>query len=537
MKKISLCEKIFIILVIALCGLTTFCALIGAQLVRQSVTPVETRTLEPTVCLENLEDEILTFKFIGEEWVQGRSTIMFYTSHQTVKVEADGKVIYERKPVNSIFGHSPGSAWNHVTVPAKTKELIVTIDAVYEDAIINTNIEFTVGAGSWMILERIRNGFVHSLVCLLIIMIGICLITYYLITRAVRSDLRELLYLGIFALLLGWWGFGETELAQIIITNRVLASFTAFLAIGAMGPSSILFARYFFKTNDKIFFYTVMTYCILIMVVPTVLQIANIVDFREIAIVIQSTILAGLSYWLYALTVHFRRGTERYKGVVNMIGLGILTVAIGIDFMAYYTDRTSANRTGKFGFLIYIILLGAETLHHSVKNLEEHHQLEFYREMAITDALTGCLNRNAYEHALAELGNPDEYAVATFDLNNLKHCNDTYGHATGDEYIMRASRIMRDVIGKYGKLYRTGGDEFVALLPRVSLRRLQTIQQKVAADELFDIGDVPIGELGCACGYAKYDSSKDKTLEDTVKRADANMYETKKMMKDHKVIE
>ena len=50
------------------------------------------------------------------------------------------------------------------------------------------------------------------------------------------------------------------------------------------------------------------------------------------------------------------------------------------------------------------------------------------------------------------------------DINGLKQVNDTYGHLAGDELIIGAANCIQTSMGKFGRIYRTGGDEFVALL-------------------------------------------------------------------------
>jgi GGDEF domain-containing protein len=50
-----------------------------------------------------------------------------------------------------------------------------------------------------------------------------------------------------------------------------------------------------------------------------------------------------------------------------------------------------------------------------------------------------------------------------FDLNDLKHINDRYGHERGDEYIVNCCRLICQVF-KHSPVFRIGGDEFVALL-------------------------------------------------------------------------
>jgi diguanylate cyclase (GGDEF)-like protein len=83
------------------------------------------------------------------------------------------------------------------------------------------------------------------------------------------------------------------------------------------------------------------------------------------------------------------------------------------------------------------------------------------------DELTGMYNRRAYEDYLKELrkdGLSSNLTVIAFDVNGLKTANDSLGHNAGDELIRGASQVILEVFSPYGKCYRTGGDEFMAIL-------------------------------------------------------------------------
>ena len=81
--------------------------------------------------------------------------------------------------------------------------------------------------------------------------------------------------------------------------------------------------------------------------------------------------------------------------------------------------------------------------------------------------MTGLFNRRAFEEDCAKILESDvvsEITMIMMDVNELKHINDTYGHMSGDELIIGAAKCILTSMGEYGKVYRTGGDEFVALL-------------------------------------------------------------------------
>ena len=67
------------------------------------------------------------------------------------------------------------------------------------------------------------------------------------------------------------------------------------------------------------------------------------------------------------------------------------------------------------------------------KIMKEKYEKEKLLYISNTDALTGCLNRHAYETDINKLDLKKEWIYISLDLNSLKHVNDTYGHAAGGQ--------------------------------------------------------------------------------------------------------
>ena len=91
-------------------------------------------------------------------------------------------------------------------------------------------------------------------------------------------------------------------------------------------------------------------------------------------------------------------------------------------------------------------------------------------DAAFTDPLTGVGNRRALEDdaraALAEADRANRVvSIVAIDLRGLKVVNDTRGHAAGDVLIAGFTASMRAALRDSDRLFRVGGDEFVALLP------------------------------------------------------------------------
>ena len=100
--------------------------------------------------------------------------------------------------------------------------------------------------------------------------------------------------------------------------------------------------------------------------------------------------------------------------------------------------------------------------------------------------------------------------------------NDTYGHKTGDEIIKRAANCLYKVLSTYGKVYRTGGDEFVGII-YVSLKELNNILTNIKHE--IDIENYKCKiKLSLSIGTADFNENSNLNIEEIIQSADKNMY-------------
>lgn len=164
---------------------------------------------------------------------------------------------------------------------------------------------------------------------------------------------------------------------------------------------------------------------------------------------------------------------------------------------------------------------------------EQKEQQERMQQMAFHDSLTGLANRNLFEnyfkHCLASSQYfPQRMAIMFIDLDGFKSVNDRYGHDTGDLLLMEAARRFKTQLRGSDLLARMGGDEFVALLTRVSRESLVLVADRIieAFSSDFTINGQHIS-TGVSVGISIYpDDGGD--LETLVKNADQAMYMAKR---------
>jgi len=101
------------------------------------------------------------------------------------------------------------------------------------------------------------------------------------------------------------------------------------------------------------------------------------------------------------------------------------------------------------------------------------------------DQLTGLYNRKYYEDTIHEIDKPGNLPITLVmaDVNGLKMINNTYGYTAGDELLRLFAGVLKKECRETDIVARTGGSEFVILLPRTTLETAKKIVQRIK-DEL-----------------------------------------------------
>lgn len=159
-----------------------------------------------------------------------------------------------------------------------------------------------------------------------------------------------------------------------------------------------------------------------------------------------------------------------------------------------------------------------------------------YKEKAYMDLSTGVKNRNCfdedfsrYKKRLNALGYAENsMGVLLCDLNGLKGVNDNFGHAVGDKLIQAAAKVLLRELKSAKGVYRTGGDEFVALYADTDRDVIEAEIDAVYAGCRAESANLKT-PLSLAAGYAVTSASED--LDAAYNTADNEMYRVKKAMK------
>jgi two-component system, cell cycle response regulator len=156
-------------------------------------------------------------------------------------------------------------------------------------------------------------------------------------------------------------------------------------------------------------------------------------------------------------------------------------------------------------------------------------------ELAITDSLTGLYNRRYLETHLTNLiehfvNRGKSLSILAIDVDFFKSINDTHGHDAGDKVLQELAVRIRQHTRSIDLCCRTGGEEFVLVLPSTDLETAELIAERLrksVANRVFPIGDKQAVSATISIGLAELGDVTD-SLERLLKRADEALYVAKR---------
>ena len=232
--------------------------------------------------------------------------------------------------------------------------------------------------------------------------------------------------------------------------------------------------------------------------------------------------------WLYRF-MDFQTADEDKKVVQQFVDLSTIAERICRKKIISLDYMTTENRWFRASFVVIKRRFsgGLSTLLLTIRDVDsEKRKEESLLYASHTDELTQCRNRRAYlEDVQMTLAMHIPFVYVSMDVNGLKLVNDTCGHEAGDELLKGAAFCMKQCFGSYGKVYRMGGDEFVAIL-MVDKERLKYIRRDFEETMNKWTGRL-VSQIHVACGYVYSQDVDWKSMKDIERIGDQRMYADK----------
>ena len=474
--------------------------------------------------------EVLTAELPGD-W--SGQAVMFKTTHVRVEILKEGRVLYRWgwEETAPDFLSSPGTRWHVVDLPEDAGGTLELWLYPAYPGFYGSTTELFFGTREGCILELLERILPILVVNCVIVFAGILSLLLYVATRRKRQkyEMGGFLCLGLFALVIVVWSLCQSGFLQPLIPDSRTLYFVDFFSFFLFPVPFDLFVYTICRTRYRRGFAWLAGAYLANMAVVTAIQLTGWRDIFQMMSITHVLMAANVVYVLWAIQKEVKlTGSETARRF--RVPLYIVMAFGFAELAAYYVN--GFRQTSVFlplGTIVFIIMLVWIQVSQYYRAMLEEQKLAYLEKLANTDILTEALNRNAYEDTLRRLEQQELEVKATgvvlFDINDMKHINDCFGHEKGDEALKCCYHCICQAFDPDGQCFRIGGDEFVYLTSKrqdlaEGARRFQEL-----VDQASWTLDFP---FGVSMGYASYDEGRDRTIRDVIRRSDAMMYEDKR---------
>ncbi len=346
---------------------------------------------------------------------------------------------------------------------------------------------------------------------------------------------------GVFdSLRLSSWLFADTTVYFVALASGIML-WTRFVV--AYLEEDTAFSRFLFNAGH-IFFAVVSALVVLNCFTPLLFWIdeeglyhAN--DARYALLLVQIALFLLASFYAFRAMSQAQGAKRKRYRTVCVFGVAMatfLSIQWSYPFLPLYTV---GYMLGTCLMRTFVILDTRDEYKQGLldalqREQTQREELKSTWQLAYKDSLTGVKNKLAYAEMEAQkniqiAGNSaPQFAVAVFDLNDLKAINDCKGHDTGDRCIVDACRLICNHF-KHSPVFRIGGDEFAVLLEGPDFENRLALHDSF--DRMMNEANRQEGAVVVYMGMSEYDAKDDDAFHRVFVRADHEMYLRKRQLK------
>ncbi|WP_099867846.1 GGDEF domain-containing protein [Pararhizobium haloflavum] len=174
--------------------------------------------------------------------------------------------------------------------------------------------------------------------------------------------------------------------------------------------------------------------------------------------------------------------------------------------------------------IIGISSIGALSLAMNQSRIARRHRVD-----AITDQLTGLLNRRALFECVDDTPVQPGTALIVLDLDHFKEINDQFGHDAGDFVLRRFAKVVQESIRATDMAARLGGEEFCIVLPNITPSHASGIAERIRAKFEMETIETAIGVVrATVSGGLVMCAGKPENFASLLSQSDAALYRAKR---------
>lgn len=234
--------------------------------------------------------------------------------------------------------------------------------------------------------------------------------------------------------------------------------------------------------------------------------------------------LAGYQFWRGRAEAPLAMWTQALLYAATALSFLLCALVLLVEGRYVLTARPANWAEDLNSLVIVVALAGIGALALAVSQLRA---TKAERRRALTDPLTGLLNRRALFAAVPEGPLADGTAVLMLDLDRFKAINDSFGHARGDQVLVGFAALLRQFTGPGDLVARLGGEEFCVLLDVLASAEAERLAERIRAalangEPLSPGFGSPTVSIGLAVASGGEDS-----FDSLLRRADRALYAAK----------
>lgn len=487
-----------------------------------------------------------TFYHKTDSSIKEGDTLCFRALSTDVTMYIGNNIVLETNYKKNILScKSPGSVWYFYKIKKSdlNQNFKLNIKTCYNDNACYIDTMY-IGDKSTFLLLYLKQNILSILLSILIMFTGVIFVLIDIYINFIQKINRHTLFnIGIFSILIATWSMLSTHLQDFIPNASQAAQLLSCSLLYLIPTSAALFLSDYFK-NIKTKLVTIN--CIfnsVFYILAWILHLTRYKDFHETLIlshivIIFTIILTIIQFILYRKNskskfINIDNSKPRYLSISNIIFSLIMLCFMGDIFIFYSKANSNTGIFTQFASLLIIMYLGVLSFKNIYDLDKQITHNKFVRELAYTDGLTGLSNRTAFMEKIEQLENTktnfNSIGIVTFDVNNLKITNDTFGHSVGDDLIISAANLIKSTFDDNCKSYRIGGDEFIVIIEAdnaETLYKVNSIQLNVNIQNFNNFFNKQY-KLSIAYGCAFYKPNQNITLHDVLNKSDKEMYTNK----------
>lgn len=462
--------------------------------------------------------------------------IILDTAYTAIEVFLNNSKIYSYGYTNKIMNKRLGEGFHTIQLPfdyqGKELKIVLTNSGNYKLPYILQDI--TISESHNVVIPIIREHMFSFSMSIFLLLFGIIMLIVFLILFLRKIEARGLAYLSLASFSIGIWSLCKIDFIRVFSDNLLINNYLDYFSYYFTSiPWVFMVADLKKNTGYNKIFHMIKIGLLIFFASVILLDATGLVDYKYFAVSYSVVEVSIVCFGLFVMSHKYKYQKPHEK--MLFIGNLISSVYVILQVTLYYMEKMFNIYVRQLPnvFLIMIVTFFLSYGFRFANNIASKKETKILKQLAYTDSLTKLGNRQSGMLKMMELDeNQTDYFVILFDLNNLKHTNDNFGHARGDILLQDFAKCLNNAFPKDTVKCRIGGDEFLVIYPSEDpqpvreavdhfLKELDHIN-KTSGDEVF---------LETAYGMASTKELFSFNNELVLNTADERMYENKRSMK------